>query len=55
MWYTVQQLGYFDALPTSGRRSQRGGKMFILRGGKSFSKKKSSVTEPNKIDLNKDM
>jgi hypothetical protein len=31
MWYTVQQPGYFNLLPTSGCQNPRGGEVNILR------------------------
>jgi hypothetical protein len=40
MWYTMQQPGHFNLLPTSGRESPRGGKMNILKGKKLFLRTK---------------
>jgi hypothetical protein len=31
MWYTVQQPGHFNLLPTSGRQIPSGGEMNILK------------------------
>jgi hypothetical protein len=56
MWYTVQQPGYFNLLPTSGCQNPRGGEINILRGKKCFSAQNIfSAIEPNKIRFNKHM
>jgi hypothetical protein len=56
MWYTAQQPGHFNLLPTSGRQESKGRRNEYFTGGKKcFSAQNIfSVIEPNKTELNKE-